>query len=156
VHRLLVVHLNEQWPDKFRVVADSSNPKVSEANPISLELAGGSAWAEFDDSTGYSSPFATIPCRGTVTSLGYWYVKKTGNILKYDFAAAGLSERKVITSGELHVEYEGRTYIARPGDSMIFLVDPEDQVEGKLRPFPVTFRDHPCTVVYTEYLLTSA
>lgn len=154
MHRILVVHLDERWPDKFRVVADSSNPAVSESSPITLEKAGGTAWAEFDDSTGYSSPFATIPCHGTVSSLGYWYVKRTGNVLKYDYVAAGLSERKVVTSGELHVEYEGRTYVARAGDSMIYLVDPEDRVGGELRPFPVTFLDHPCTVVYTEFMLT--
>ncbi len=154
MHRLMVVQLNQDDSHKFRVVADSADPAVSEENAKSIPEAGGTGWEEFDDSTGYSSPYATVPCEARVSSLGYWYVNKTGNILDVDFAAAGLSERKVITSGELHVEYDGRRYVARAGDSMIYIVDPNDRVNGTLRPFPVRFLgDQECTVVYTEYEL---
>ncbi len=155
MHRLLVIHLDESTEETFQVVADSSDPAVAAANPLSMAAAGGTAWQEFDDSTGYSSPYATIPCEGTVSSLGYWVVKPTGNVLDYDFAGARLSERKVITSGELHAEYDGRRYTAGSGDSMLFLVDADDrEADGGLRPFPVRFLgEKGCTVVYTEYVL---
>jgi hypothetical protein len=157
MHRLLLVRISENPSDRFRVVADSGDPSVSENSSRSIADAGGTDWEEFDDSTGYSSPYATVPCDSVVSSLGYWFVNKTGNVLDYDFAAAGLSERKVITSGELHVECDGRRYVATSGDSMIFLLDPEDRTpDGSLRPFPVRFLgDHECTVVYTEYVLPS-
>lgn len=155
MHRLLVVQLDASDPDIFHVAADSGDPTITPASPRSIAQAGGTDWEEFDDSTGYSSPYATIPCEGRVSSLGYWVVKPTGNVLAYDFAAAGLSERKVITSGELHVQYEGRDYVARAGDSMIFILDPAERgPDGALRPFPVRFLgDHGCTVVYTEFAL---
>ncbi len=157
MHRLLIVRPSEQATDRFRVVADSANPDVNESDSRSIAESGGTDWEEFDDSTGYSSPYATVPCDSVVSSLGYWFVNKTGNVLDYDFAAAGLSERKVITSGELHVECDGRRYVGKPGDSMIFLLDPADRAPDKtLRPFPVRFLgDHACTVVYTEYVLPS-
>ena len=155
MHRLLVVQLAQYEAHKFRVVGDSSRPDVSEENPISIEAAGGSGWAEFDDSRGYSSPYAVVPCEARVADLGYWHINKTGKVLDYDFAAAGLSERKVVTSGELHVEYAGRRYVARAGDSMLFLTDPTDTASETLRPFSVRFfGDSECTVVYTEYLLS--
>ena len=100
MHRLMVIQLNHSDPNHFRVVADSADASVSEANPSAIpDAAGGAGWEEFDDSTGYSSPYATVPCEAKVTDLGYWHVNKTGNILDVDFADAGLSERKVITSG---------------------------------------------------------
>lgn len=155
MHRLLVVQLDASDADIFRVAADSGDPTVTATSPRSILEAGGTAWEEFDDSTGYSSPYATIPCEGIVSSLGYWVVKPTGNVLDYDFAASGVSERKVITSGELHVQYDGRDYVATAGDSMVFVLDPADRApDGTLRPFPVRFLgDHGCTVVYTEYAL---
>ena len=160
MHRLLVVHLDSgaldaDDSDAFRVTADSADAAVTPESSRSILESGGTAWEEFDDSTGYSSPYATIPCDGVVQSLGYWVVKPTGNVLDYDFAAAGLSERKVITSGELHVQYDGRDYVGRAGDSMIFRVDPADRgSNGALRPFLVRFLgDQGCTIVYTEYAL---
>ncbi|MCY3886958.1 MAG: hypothetical protein OXG19_04535 [Chloroflexi bacterium] len=150
MHRLMLIQLNHDDPNHFRVIADSADASVSEASPAAVPAAaGGAGWEEFDDSTGFSSPYATVPCEGKVSDLGYWYVNKTGNVLDYDFVAMGLSERKVITSGELHVEYNGRRYVAKAGDSMLFLTDPADST-----PFLVRFLgDHECTVVYTEYVL---
>ncbi len=154
LHRVLVIQHRSAAEHKFVVVADSDDADVSDAHPREIPSAGGTAWEEFDDSTGFSSPYATIPCEGSVSSLGYWHVNATGKVLDYDFAAAGLSERKVITSGELHAEFDGHHYVARAGDSMIFLVDPNDRVNGAVRPFPVRFLgDKPCSVVYTEYAL---
>jgi hypothetical protein len=155
MHRLMVVGLIHDADEKFQVIADSADVTVTNENPRSIPDAGGTKWEEFDDSTGYSSPYATVPYDAVVHSLGYWEVRKTGNVLDYDFAASKLSERKVITSGELHVDYEGRRYSAGAGDSMLFLVDPNDQADdGSLRPYPVRFfGDHGCTVVYTEYEL---
>ena len=151
MHRLMLIQLSHEDPNHFRVIADSADDSVSEEKPAAIPAAaGGVGWEEFDDSTGFSSPYATVPCEGTVSDLGYWHVNKTGNIMNYDFVEAGLSERKVITSGELHVEYNGRRYIAKAGDSMLFLTDPKEQD----KPFPVRFLgDHECTVVYTEYAL---
>ena len=155
MHRLMVVGLNQDANEKFQVIADSADASVTSDDPRSIPDAGGTDWEEFDDSTGYSSPYATLPCEAVVHSLGYWEVRKTGKILDYDFAASRLSERKVLTSGELHVEYDGRRYSARAGESMLFLVDPDDKADdGSLRPYPVRFSgDHACTVAYTEYEL---
>ena len=58
MHRLLVIQTRPDHPNKFCVIADSADPAVSEADPASIERAGGSDWSEFDDSTGYSSPYA--------------------------------------------------------------------------------------------------
>lgn len=151
MHRLMVIQLNHDDPNHFRVVADSADTAVSEKKPAAVPAAaGGAGWEEFDDSTGYSSPYATVPYEGKVSDLGYWHVNKTGNILDVDFAAAGLGERKVVTSGELHVEHDGRRYEAKAGDSILFLTDPKE----KDKPFLVRFLgDHACTVVYTEYTL---
>jgi hypothetical protein len=155
MHRLLVVQLGQNASDKFRVVADSGNPAVSEDDPVSIEEAGGSGWGELNSPAGFKSRFASIPCRGVVSELGYWRVGKTGEVLEYDFADLGVSERKVIVGGELHLEYDGRRYVARPGDSIMFLLDPHDRVGGTLRPFLVRFlAEHECTAVYTEYALT--
>lgn len=114
MHRLLVVQLGQNASDKFRVVADSGNPAVSEDDPVSIEEAGGSGWGELNSPAGFKSRFASIPCRGVVSELGYWRVGKTGEVLEYDFADLGVSERKVIVGGELHLEYDGRRYVARP------------------------------------------
>ena len=154
MHRVLVAHLTQEGSNKFVIVGDSRNPAISRANPVALDEAGGTKWAEFDDSTGFSSQYSLIPCVGTVSGLGYWQVQKTGNILRYDYAKAGVSERKVVTSGELHIEYDGRPYVALAGDSIMFLVDSQDREGDALRPFPVTFfGDHDCTVVFTSYAL---
>ncbi len=155
MHRLMVVGLNSDADEKFQVVADSNDAAINSDNPRSIPAAGGTDWEEFDDSTGFSSPYATVPCDAVVHSLGYWEVRKTGYVLDYDFAASNLSERKVITSGELHVEYDGRHYSAAAGDSMLFLIDANNKDDdGNLRPYPVRFLgEHACTVVYTEYEL---
>lgn len=149
MHRVLVIGLRPEHPDRFLVTADSGDSSVSQTNPIPIEEAGGTAWEERHRSPGYNAPAATLHLglEGVINGLSYWYVNKTGRVLDYDFARAGLSERKVITSGELHVEYDSRPYVALTGDTMIYLTDPDDD-----RPFLVRFfGDHDCTTVYTDF-----
>jgi len=154
MHRLLVVKLFPDNKDKFQVVADSSNPNVSEDNPISIKEAGGSEWSGYpDELPEYSSVSVfPLPCQMKISELGYWHVKKTGKIIEGDYAAAGIAEQKTVVSGELHVEYEGRSYRAGVGDSIIFWLDPNDKEGGGIRPYLVKFKgDHECTVVYADY-----
>lgn len=149
MHRVLVITLRPDVPDRYVVTADSSDPSVSSDNPVSIEEAGGTPWEERHKTPGYNAPAATLHLglEGVVTGLSYWYINKTGKVLEYDFAKAGLSERKVITTGELHVEYDGRRYVARSGDTMMYLTDPGDG-----RPFLVRFfGDHECTTVYMDF-----
>ena len=149
MHRILVIAFRPGQPDRFMVTADSSDPAVSDDRPLSIEQAGGTPWEERHNSPGYNAPAATLHLglEGVLTGLSYWYINKTGKVLDYDFAKAGLSERKVITSGELHVEYEDRRFVARTGDTMMYLTDPNDD-----RPFLVSFLgDHDCTTVYTDF-----
>jgi len=154
MHRVLVVRLAQDSADKFEVIGDSSNPAASLTNPVSLPAAGGTAWAEFDDSTGYNSQYSMIPVSGTVTGAGYWRVFKTGNKLFFDYGKARAAERKVITSGELHIEYEGRHYSARAGDSILILTDAADRIGDEIRSFPVTFYgDSDCTAAFTDFAL---
>lgn len=156
MHRLLVIKLFPGSKDKLQVVADSSNPNVSEDNPISIKEAGGGEWVGYpDELPEYSSVNAfPLPCQMRVSEIGFWHVKKTGKSVDYDFAAKAnnLAELKTIIDGELHVEWEGRSYRAGVGDSIIFWVDPNDKEGGKMRSYVVKFRgDRECTVVFTEY-----
>lgn len=156
MHRLLVVRLFPDSEEKFQIVADSSNPKVSGDNPISMKEAGGSEWISFpDDLPEYSRiKVFPLPCPMKVNDMGFWHIKKTGKSFDYDFAAWKVAERKTIIGGELHIEYEGRPYVAGVGDSIIFWLDPNDKEGGKIRPYVVKFKgDHECTIVYTEYFI---
>jgi hypothetical protein len=156
VHRIVVVSLREESPEKFLVTADSADAGVTRTMPKSLpEWNETAEWADRHTSPGYSAPASTLHLglQGIVTGLSYWRVDATGKVLDYDFAKAGLSERKVITSGRLVCEFDDRTYVAETGDTIMYLTDPEDVDEhGEMRPFFVRFRgDDPCTVVYTDF-----
>ena len=67
--------------------------------------------------------------QGSILGLSLWHTRKTGVAQDYDFGIAGISEMKVVTSGELHIEHEGRKYIAYAGDTMMFLTDPLDRAK---------------------------
>jgi len=154
MHKLLVVGLFPGDKDKFKVVADSSNPNVSKDNPISIKEAGGREWSGYpDELPEYSSVIVfPLPCQMKVNEVGYWHVKKTGKSVDYDFAANGLAEIKTVVGGELHIDYEGRSYRAGAGDSILFWLDPNDKEGGIIRPYIVKFiGDHESTVVYTEF-----
>ena len=150
MHRILLVALFDEAEEKFMVVGDSEDASITADNPVSIgRLEGGGTWAERHNIVGYEAPAATLDIggHGVVSGLSYWRVAKTGRVLPYDFAKAGLSERKVITSGRLVCEYQGRTYTADPGDSIMFLTDPAD-----VDPFLVRFYGNDdCTVVYTDF-----
>lgn len=159
MHRLLVVKLFSDSKDKFQVVADSNNPSVSENNPISIKEAGGSEWSGWPDELPEYSVCSVfpLPSQMKISELGYWHVKKTGKFTDFDFAAPenGWAEQKSVIDGELEIEYEGRSYSAGAGDSIIFWLDPNDKEGGRIRPFLVRFKgDKECTVVYTEYLVS--
>lgn len=157
MHRLLVVKLFPGNKDKFQVVADSSNPNVSKDNPSSFKEAGGSEWAGYPDELPEYSSISVFPLprQMKVSEIGFWHVAKTGKSVDYDFVANGLAELKTIVDGELHIEYEGRSYRAGVGDSVIFWVDPNDKEGGKVRPYMIKFiGDTECTIVYTEYLFS--
>jgi hypothetical protein len=157
MHRLLVLKPFSGNQDKFQVVADSSNPNVSKDNPISIKEAGGSEWAGYpDDLPEYSSiSVFPLPCKLKVSEVGFWHVKKTGKSVDYDFVANELAELKTIVDGELHIEYEGRSYRAGVGESIIFWMDPNDKEGGKIRPYMIKFKgDTECTIVYAEYFIS--
>ena len=96
--------------------------------------------------------------QGSILGLSLWHTRKTGVAQDYDFGIAGISEMKVVTSGELHIEHEGRKYIAYAGDTMMFLTDPLDQGEdSEPRPFLVRFfSDHECTTVWTDFAVSES
>ena len=156
MHRLLLVRVGGDAPNKVQVVGDSQNASASDDAPISIEEAGGTPWEEFQDPVakmepGFRSSAAFIPYHGLVTELGYWHVKATGKAVEYDFAESRTSEWQIVISGELEVEYDGRRHVARTGDSLAILMDPDDRdAEGNLRPFPVRFYgDHECIIAFT-------
>ena len=153
MHRILVIQTRPEYSDRFVVTADSWDPSISEECPVRIPDIGGTKWEERHTTPGYNAPAATYPASGDIDGLSYWYVNRSDAVLVYDFAEAGISERKVVTSGELHVEYEGRRFIARIGDSMLYLTDPGDlDTNGNLRPFVVHFlAEHACSVVYTDF-----
>lgn len=156
MHRIVVVSLREDLTDKFVVSADSADPDVTTATPKPLpEWDESASWADRHKSPGYRAPASTLDLghHGIISGLSYWRVERTGKVLDYDFAKAGLSERKVITSGVLVCEFDDRTYRAETGDTIMYLTDPNDfDEDGNLRPFFVRFRgDHECTVVYTDF-----
>lgn len=156
MHRVLLVRVRADAPNKLQVVGDSGNASVSEEAPISIAEAGGTPWEEFQDPVakmepGFRSSAASIPYHGLITELGYWHVQATGKVLDYDFAQSRHSEWQIVASGELEVEYNGRRYVARTGDSLAILTDPSDRDhEGKLRPFSLRFSsDHECIIAFT-------
>jgi hypothetical protein len=155
VHRIVVIGLRLSSDDAFVVVADSNDPTITEEAPSSIAEVGGTEWADRHTTPGYEAPAATLPIGaiGAISGLSYWRVRKTGKVLEYDFGKAGLSERKVITSGELVCEYDGRTYRAGTGDTILYLTDPDDRdQDGEATPFLVRFlADHECTVAYTDF-----
>ena len=153
MHRILVIQTRPAHRDRFVVIADSWDTSISENSPATVSEVGGTEWEERHGTPGYNAPAATYPASGDIEGLSYWYVNRSDSVLVYDFAEAGISERKVVTSGELHVEYEGRRFIARTGDSMLYLTDPSDvDTNGHIRPFVVHFlAEHSCSVVYTDF-----
>jgi hypothetical protein len=153
VHRLLLIRSSPEHPEKFLVTGDSTRPEVSDEHPATFESVGATPWHQKGATTGYDAPSAILPCTGSLFGLSLWHSKVTGVALDYDFAAAGVSEMKVVTSGELHVVCEGREYVALAGDTMMYLTDPEDRGEdGAVRPFVVRFlSDHECTTVWTDF-----
>jgi len=155
MHRLIVVALKRASPDRFLVTADSSRPEISDQNPVPISAIGGTHWGERHRTPGYSAPAASIPLpsAGTITSLSYWVVRPTRKVLVYDFGKAGLSERKVVVDGELHVEYADRHYVAKTGDTMLFLTDPSDcDSSGSINPFVVRFLSESESVVaYADF-----
>jgi hypothetical protein len=147
VHRLLLIRSAPDHPEKFLVAGDSTRPEVSDERPVSFAEVGATPWHQKGATPGYDAPSAILPCRGSLLGLSLWHSRKTGVALDYDFAAAGVSEMKVITSGELHVEHEGREYVAYAGDTMMYLTDPQAP-----QPFLVRFlSDHECTTVWTDF-----
>jgi hypothetical protein len=158
MHRLLLIRCQPEHPEKFLVVGDSTRPDVSDANPSTFAQAGATPWHQKGATPGYDAPSAILPCKGSLFGLSLWHSRATGVALDYDFAAAGVSEMKVITSGELHVEHAGREYVAYAGDTMMYLTDPEDRDErGQPRPFVVRFlSDHECTTVWTDFAVREA
>jgi hypothetical protein len=154
VHRLLLIRSRPADPEKFFVVGDSTRPEVSDEHPAKFdEQIGATPWHQKGATAGYDAPSAILPVSGTLSGLSLWHSRVTGVALDYDFGAAGVSEMKVICSGELHVEHEGREYVAHAGDTMMYLTDPEDRDEhGEPRPFVVRFlSDHECTTVWTDF-----
>ena len=153
MHRLLLIRSKPEHPEKFLVVGDSTRPDVSDERPARFADVGATPWHQKGATPGYDAPSAILPCSGSLFGLSLWHSKKTGVALDYDFAAAGVSEMKVIASGELHVEHEGREYMAYAGDTMMYLTDPEEHDErGRLRPFVVRFlSDHECTTVWCDF-----
>jgi hypothetical protein len=153
VHRLLLIRSKPDHPEKFLVAGDSTRPDVSDENPTTFEDVGATPWHQKGATSGYDAPSAILACAGSLFGLSLWHCKKTGVALDYDFAAAGVSEMKVITSGELHVEHDGREYIAYAGDTMMYLTDPAERGEdGEPRSFVVRFlSDHECTTVWSDF-----
>ena len=153
MHRILVIQTRPEHPDRFLVTADSWDASINESFPETIPNIGGTEWEERHGTPGYNAPAATYPASGEIEGLSYWYVNTSDPVLVYDFAEAGISERKVITSGELHVEHQGRRFVARTGDSMLYLTDPDDvNASGDVRPFVVSFlADRSCSVVYTDF-----
>lgn len=153
MHQLLLIRSKPEHPERFIVVGDSTRPQVSDESPCSFQDVGATPWHQKGSTSGYDAPSAILPCKGSLFGLSLWHTKRTGVALDYDFAAAGVSEMKVITSGELHVEHEGREYVAYAGDTMMYLTDPEEQEpDGSPRPFVVRFlSDHECTTVWTDF-----
>ena len=156
MHRILVIQSRPEHRDRFVVTADSWDASISEGSPATIPSIGGTEWEERHGTPGYNAPAATYPASGEIEGLSYWYVNRSDAVLVYDFAEAGISERKVITSGELHVEYQGRRFIARTGDSMLYLTDPDDvDANGNATPFVVSFlAERSCSVVYTDFRVT--
>jgi hypothetical protein len=156
VHRLLLIRSKPDHPERFLVVGDSTRPEVSDENPSKFEDVGATPWHQKGGTPGYDAPSAILPCKGSLFGLSLWYTKETGVALDYDFGIAGISEMKVITSGELHVEHDGRRYVAYAGDTMMYLTDPEDRgSNGEPRPFVVRFlSDHACTTVWTDFAVS--
>jgi hypothetical protein len=156
MHRLLLIRSKPEHPEKFLVVGDSTRPAVCDEDPATFESAGATPWHQKGATPGYDAPSAILPCSGSLFGLSLWHSRKTGVALDYDFAAAGVSEMKVVTSGELHVEHDGREYVARAGDTMMYLTDPEDRdADGRRRPFVVRFlSDHECTTVWTDFAVS--
>jgi len=153
MHRLLLIRSMPDHPERFLVTGDSTRPDVCEANPSTFEEVGATPWHQKGATPGYDAPSAILRCTGSLFGLSLWYSRKTGVALDYDFAAAGVSEMKVVSSGELHVEHEGREYVAYAGDTMMYLTDPEARDEnGERRPFVVRFlSDHECTTVWSDF-----
>jgi hypothetical protein len=158
VHRLLLIGSRPDHPEKFLVTGDSTRPEVSEEHPATFESVGATPWHQKGATPGYDAPSAILPCEGSLLGLSLWHSRKTGLALDYDFAAAGVSEMKVVTSGELHVEHDGREYVAGAGDTMMYLTDPDDRDrDGKPRPFVVRFlSDHECTTVWTDFAVSGS
>jgi hypothetical protein len=158
VHRLLLIRSRPDHYEKFLVVGDSTRPEVSEESPSKFEDVGATPWHQKGATPGYDAPSAILPCKGSLLGLSLWYTKKTGVALDYDFAAAGVSEMKVVTSGELHVEHEGREYVGYAGDTMMYLTDPDELSEdGEPRPFIVRFlSDRECTTVWTDFAISES
>jgi hypothetical protein len=153
MHRLLVISSQPEHPEKFLVVGDSARPEVSAERPCTFAEAGATPWHQKGATPGYDAPSAILACEGSLLGLSLWHSRATGVALDYDFARAGVSEMKVVTSGELHVEHGGREYVARAGDTMMYLTDPHDRdADGAPRPFVVRFRsDHECMTVWTDF-----
>lgn len=158
MHRLLLIRSMPEHPERFLVTGDSTRPEVSEDSPATFESAGATPWHQKGSTPGYDAPSAILACSGSLLGLSLWHSRKTGVALDYDFAAAGVSEMKVVTSGELHVEHDGREYVAWAGDTMMYLTDPKDRdVDGRLRPFVVRFlSDHECTTVWTDFAVSGS
>ena len=153
MHRVLVIRSKPEHDDRFVVTADSWDASISEGSPETIPNIGGTEWEERHGIPGYNAPATTYPASGQIEGLSYWYVNSSDSVLVYDFAEAGISERKIITSGELHVEYQGRRFVARTGDSMLYLTDPDDvDANGSVKPFVVSFlAERSCSVVYTDF-----
>jgi hypothetical protein len=158
MHRLLLIRSRPEHPEKFLVTGDSTRPEVCDARPSTFEEVGATPWHQKGATPGYDAPSAILSVQGSLFGLSLWHSKKTGVALDYDFAAAGVSEMKVLTSGELHVEHEGRGYVAYTGDTMLYLTDPDDRDEdGKPRPFVVRFlSDHECTTVWSDFAVSAS
>lgn len=158
MHRLLVIRSKPDDPEKYLVVGDSTRPEISDATPARFEEVGATPWHQKGDTPDYDAPSAILPVEGSILGLSLWHTRKTGVAQDYDFGIAGISEMKVVTSGELHIEHEGRKYIAYAGDTMMFLTDPLDQGEdSEPRPFLVRFfSDHECTTVWTDFAVSES
>ncbi len=158
MHRLLLIRSKPEHPEKFLLTGDSTRSEVSEEHPATFASAGATPWHQKGATPGYDAPSAILPCEGSLFGLSLWHSRKTGVALDYDFAAAGVSEMKVVTSGELHVEHEGHEYVARAGDTMMYLTDPDARDEdGQPRPFVVRFlSDHECTTVWTDFAVSDS
>jgi hypothetical protein len=158
MHRLLLIRSVPEHLEKFLVVGDSTRPAVSDEYPTTFESVGGTPWHQKGATPGYDAPSAILACSGSLLGLSLWHSRKTGVALDYDFAAAGVSEMKVVTSGELHVEHEGREYVAQAGDTMMYLTDPDDRdANGRPRPFVVRFlSDHECTTVWADFAVSGS